>query len=146
MSDKIPVLKVSPTDLSMSAINQHCSTSEPGYSWCTALTNIWYGAVVLANSDKFSQSSTVSQSMNCRACPFISTSSTTCDHANWKLRSLKKWWIPCGLVRSNCGAPRCARGQIPRLSDGKGTDKTGDKATLCGYATGQTTKRSPKDP
>ena len=40
----------------------------------------------------------------------------------------------------------CARGQIPRLSDGTGTDKAEGKMTLCGYATGQTTKRSPKDP
>ena len=36
--------------------------------------------------------------------------------------------------------------QIPRLSDGTGSDKAGGKATLCGYATEQTTKGSPKDP
>ena len=30
---------------------------------------------------------------------------------------------------------QCARGQIPRLSDGMGTDKAEDKMTLCGYAT-----------
>ena len=28
------------------------------------------------------------------------------------------------------GLEHCARGWIPRLSDGKGTDKTGDKATV----------------
>ena len=39
----------------------------------------------------------------------------------------------------------CARGWIPRLSDGMGTDKTEGKMTLCGYASGQTTKRSPRD-
>ena len=41
---------------------------------------------------------------------------------------------------------QCAKGQIPRLSDGMGTDKAEGKMTLCGYATEQTTKRSPKDP
>ena len=41
---------------------------------------------------------------------------------------------------------QCARGWIPRLSDGMGTDKAEGKMTLCGYATEQTTKRSPKDP
>ena len=40
----------------------------------------------------------------------------------------------------------CARGWIPRLSDGTSSDKAGGKATLCGYATEQTTKTSPKDP
>ena len=39
----------------------------------------------------------------------------------------------------------CARGKIPRLSDGMGTDKAEGKMTLCGYASGQTTKRSPRD-
>ena len=31
-------------------------------------------------------------------------------------------------------------------SDGMGLDKAGGKATLCGYATEQTTKMSPQDP
>ena len=38
----------------------------------------------------------------------------------------------------------CARGQIPRLSDGMGTDKAEGKMTLSGYAAEQTTKRTPK--
>ena len=98
MSDKIPVLKVSSTNLSMSAISQHCSALEPGYSWHTALTNLWYSAVTSANSGNISHSLAVLQSTNCRACPFISTSSTTSDHTNWNLRLLKKQWSPHSLV------------------------------------------------
>ena len=52
--------------------------------------------------------------------------------------------MACGL--NHTVVTICARGQIPRLSDGMGSDKTGGQATLCGYATEQTTKRSPKDP
>ena len=103
-SDEIPVLEVSATNFSISAISQHCSALEPGYSWQSASMNFQYGVVTLANSGNISHSSAVSQSTNRRACPFISTSSTTPDRANWNRRSSKKWRSPCGLVGLNCGA------------------------------------------
>ena len=103
-SDEIPVLEVSATNFSISAISQRCSASEPGYSWQTASTNFQYGAVELANSGNISHSSVVSQSTNRRACPFISASSTTSDRANWNRRLSKKRRSPHGLVGSNCGA------------------------------------------
>ena len=52
----------------------------------------------------------------------------------------------CSCSLNHTLVTTCARGQIPRLSDGTGLDKAGGKATLCGYATEQTTKTSPKDP
>ena len=54
--DEIPTLDISPTNLSMFAISQHCSTSDPRYSLDTALTNFWNGMVVSANSGRISQS------------------------------------------------------------------------------------------
>ena len=59
-SDEIPDLEVSSTNLSMSAISQCCSTSEPGYSWHTVLTNFQYSVVALVNSGNISHSSVVS--------------------------------------------------------------------------------------
>ena len=116
-SDEIPVFKVSATNFSISAISQHCSTLEPGYSWQTALTNFSYGAVELANSGNISHSSAVSQSTNRRACPFISASLTTPDCANWNRRSSKKQRSPRGLARSNCGAPHSPRAGIGETKD-----------------------------
>ena len=80
------------------------------------------------SSGKISHSSMVLQLMNHRACPFISSSSTTCDHANWKLRLLKKWQSLHGLVGLNCGAPMFSMGGhcgYYRLRHcGGGVDKT----------------------
>ena len=103
-SDEIPVFEVSATNFSISAISQRCSASEPGYSWQTALTNFWYGVVESVNSGNISHSSAVSQSTNRRACPFISALSTSSDHANRNLRSLKKQCNLHSLAGSNCGA------------------------------------------
>ena len=59
---------------------------------------------------------------------------------------MKGWSKPACFHSSNHTlVTTCAR-QIPRLSDGTGTDKAEGKMTLSGYATEQTTKRSPKDP
>ena len=116
-SDKIPVFEVSATNFSISAISQHCSTLEPGYSWQTASTNFRYGAVESANSGNISHSSAVSQSINRRACPFISTSSTTPDHANWNRRSSKKRCSLRSLAGLNCGAPCSPRVGIGGTKD-----------------------------
>ena len=48
----------------------------------------------------------------CRACPFISASSTTPNCVNWNQRSLKKQHSPCGLAGLNCGALRSPQAGI----------------------------------
>ena len=65
-----------------------------------------------------------------------------CKHWGFMLVKcmLKEAWCV-----KNVAVERCARGWIPRLSEGMSLDKAGGKATLCGYATEQTTKRSSKD-
>ena len=116
-SDEIPVLEVSATNFSISAISQCCSALEPGYNWQTASTNFWYSAVESANSGNISHSLAVSQLTNHRACPFISASSTTPDHANWNQRSSKKWRSLRSLAGSNCGAPRSPQAGIGGTKD-----------------------------
>ena len=103
-SDRMPTRDVSPTNLSISAINHRRLESDPGYSLYTASTNSWYDLVVSANSGRISQSSTVSQS-NHTACFFIAVSSTMCDRPKWNLSSSKNRRSSRGLVGSNRGAP-----------------------------------------
>ena len=56
-SDRMPTRDVSPTNLSISAIDHRRSESDPGYSVYTASTNSWYDLVASANLGRISQSS-----------------------------------------------------------------------------------------
>lgn len=108
----MPTRDVSPTNLSISAIDHRRSESDPGYSLYTASTNSWYDLVASVNLGRISQSSAVSQSTNRTACFFIAVSSTMCDRPKWNLSSSKNRRSSRGLVGSNWGAPRSPRAGI----------------------------------
>ena len=85
-------------------MSQCCSTLEPGYSWYMVSTNLWYGAVTLANLGKISQSSSVTVD-ELQNMPFHLSFVNFMGLYELKLEVLKNQWSSHGLVGLNYGAP-----------------------------------------